>query len=202
MIAPPPELQDDFYYVERPNSNRQEAIYKEALLKHVEVLEDEAEDRELQSHSKIMHHSHIVNTCCDTITRIREKHDVDILFRYKESVKHVHDIVIVGAEHQAHAAKEELLDIMQELRISMVQAKLFGFREKVIAKVNCYFNEMVCFPLDKKTNKITITGMTRGVKYTIIWYTSRPSSLKASPYAGRFVHGGCPRVRIEPVPKL
>ena len=141
-----------------------------------------------------MHDSHIIRTCSDTINRIREKHDVDILFHYKESVEHVHEIVTVGPEHQAHAAKEEFLYIIQELCFSRVHAKLFGFKY--------YFNVVVCFPLGKKSNKITITGMRRGVKYAIIWHTSHPSSLKASPHAGRFLHGGCPRVQIERVLKL
>ena len=143
-----------------------------------------------------MHHSHINGTCCDTITRIREKYDFDILFHYKESVKHVHEIVIVGPEHQAHAAKEEFLYILQELCIYRMHAKLFGPKGKVIAKVKYYFNVVICFPMDKKSTKITITAMRRGMKYAIIWHTSHPSSLKAFP------HGGCPRVEIKRVPKL
>ena len=150
-----------------------------------------------------MHHSYSIGTCCDTITRICEKHDVDILFRYKESIQQVHENVIIGPELQSHSAKKEFLYIMQELHISRVHTKLFRFRGNVIAKVKYYFSVVVCFPLNKKSNKITITGMRRGVKYAmIIWHTSRPSSLKASPHAGRFVHRGCPRVRIEQVPKL
>ena len=117
MIVPPPELQKGFYYVERLNRNCDEA--KEALLKCGKELEDEAEDRKLWSHSETIHHSYIIGTCCDTITRIHEKYDVDILFRYKDSIKHVHEIFIFGTEHQAHAAKEEFIYIMQELYVHL-----------------------------------------------------------------------------------
>ena len=156
---------------------------------------------EFRSHSETMHNSYIIGTSGDTTTRILEKHDVDILFRHKDSVKHIYVIVIVGPEHQAHTAKEEFLYIMQELRISRMHAKRFGFRGNVIDIVKYYFNVVVCFPLDMKSNKIIITAMKKGVNYAIISHTSHPSSLKAFPFAGGYFHRGCPRVRIEHVQK-
>ena len=72
--------------MEHPNSNCEEA--KEALLKHVNELEDQAEDRELRSHSETMHHFHITGTSCDTIISICEKHDVDILFHIQLSTRY------------------------------------------------------------------------------------------------------------------
>ena len=47
-----------------------------------------------------------------------------------------------------------------------VQAKLFGPKGKVIANVKHYFNVLVRFPLDKKSNKISVAGI-KGVEYAI-----------------------------------
>ena len=49
---------------------------------------------------------------------------------YKEVVKHIHEIVIVGPRHQVHTAEEEFLYIMQELCVYSVHAKLLGFGGK------------------------------------------------------------------------
>ena len=72
---------ETLFYVECPNNNCEKA--KEALLKHVKESYKEVEDRELQSHSETMqfYHFHIIGNSFDTITRIREKHDVDMLLQ-------------------------------------------------------------------------------------------------------------------------
>ena len=48
MIVPPPDLQKYIYYLERPSCEED----KEALLKRVKELDDEAEDRKLALESQ------------------------------------------------------------------------------------------------------------------------------------------------------
>ena len=48
-----------------------------------------------------------------------------------------------------------------------VYAKIFGPRRRVIAKVKNYFNVVVRFPLDKKSNKIPVSGIRKGAEYAI-----------------------------------
>ena len=63
-------------------------------------------------------------------------------------------------EHEECISKEVDIDYR-------VHAKLFGLRGKVIAKVSNYFNVVVHFLLDEKSNKITIAGIRKSVEYAI-----------------------------------
>ena len=181
MVVPPPEPPIDPFYTykcaERLAGDSEET--KEALLKRVDKLqsEDGAEDRELLSHCERMQfvpssHSRIVETMCAPITKIREKHNVDIVFRYKETGRRVHQIAILGSVHRTLAAMDEFVHMMQQLEESIskeveidsrVHDKLFGPGGKVVAKVNYRFNVEVRFPPDKMSNTITVVGMRKCV---------------------------------------
>ena len=178
-IAPPLQLQKEFFNAKGPFSNSDDA--KAALPQREDDSEDEPSIREIHGCSEIIqfyihsaYHCHSVGACCDSITRIRKKRDVEIVFRYKGSVSRLQDIVMVCLENQTRSAKAEFLLIIQELEEHIskeveidlrVHVTLFGPRGKAIAGIQNYFNVVVHFPSDESFNKITITGMRKGVEY-------------------------------------
>ena len=172
---PPPELEEDYVYVQGLASNREGA--KKALLDRVKELEDEENDRELRSHRETVqvspkYHPSIIGPRGATITKIRTKYDVDIQLPHQESANN-REIVVVGYEHQARAAIKEILQIVEELEKQVSQevnidyrlhARLIGAKGKNISKVMKQFKVVVHFPGGNKSNKVTISGREENVE--------------------------------------
>ena len=143
---PPFTLQSEYATVHAKGrySDCQEAIKE--LRKRVKEQQDVeiARSRDLPPHSETIqipseYHLHLVDG--GWITKIRERHDVDIQFHYKEDANHLRQIVIVGPAHRT--------------------------RGKAIAKVQKRFNVTVMFPSDKESHIVTVHGMRKNVEDAI-----------------------------------
>ena len=96
---PPLLLESEFVHIVGPNANCSKA--SDALVKRVRELKIEEGKNLLKQRETIKLasecHNHIIRSRLATMAKIREEHDVEIFFNYKENLDlHIHEVVIIG----------------------------------------------------------------------------------------------------------
>jgi polyribonucleotide nucleotidyltransferase len=171
-----PSLDDhlDFITVTGPPSRVEAA--KKAIEQKVQQLDAEKQDRDLRSYKEVMevdsqYHPRIIGKKGATIDKIRKEHDVQIQFPDREGPT-PNAIEITGYEHQAKAARDAIMKIVEELEEQItveveidhrVHSRLIGQRGKAIAKVMEQYKVDIRFPKDKGTDIVTVTGLEENV---------------------------------------
>ncbi|KAG0729485.1 Vigilin [Chionoecetes opilio] len=175
-----PPLQDhsDVIRITGPPANTQRAA--QALRERVVQLEEEEADRQARSYKLTMevdpqYHPKIIGKRGAVITKIREKHDVNIQFpprgSEEESV-----ITISGYERNVEEAKAAILAITGELDKMVkdmveidrrIHSRLIGARGRAIRKVMEEYKVEIKFPRDNAEddpNTVTIMGAPENVE--------------------------------------
>lgn len=151
---------------------------KQAVLVRVSELEADRKDRELKSFALKIEvnpefHPKIIGKKGAVITKIRNDHDVLINFpRRGDSEEHI--ITITGYEENAHKAKDDIMQIVNELNEMVketvrldarVHSRLIGARGRNIRKIMDQYKVDIKFPRsdDQDPNMVTITGLEENV---------------------------------------
>uniref|UniRef100_T1J4B4 K Homology domain-containing protein n=1 Tax=Strigamia maritima TaxID=126957 RepID=T1J4B4_STRMM len=172
IVVPPVNQQSDVIKVSGTPSNVEQA--KLALENRVEQLEKEKMDRTLRSfHLSVevdpKHHPKIIGRKGAVISKIRQDHDVQIQFPEK-GVSEENIITITGYEKNAHAAKETIEKIVQELENMVsedvkidhrVHSRLIGAKGRNIRKIMEQYKVDIRFPRDSDSdpNLVVISGV-------------------------------------------
>lgn len=150
---------------------------KTAIDERVEAYEANRKDRELRSFELKLEidpiwHSKIIGRRGAVINKIRATHNVQISFPRKEDEAD-NIITIQGYEEAAHAAKEEIMKIYNELndlvrenvRVdSRIHARLIGQRGRNIHKIMDEYKVEIKFPKQgEDPDNITIIGAAEAV---------------------------------------
>ncbi|XP_014294647.1 vigilin [Halyomorpha halys] len=179
----------DVYIDIPPNNAQQETIKiigapaavekaKEGIHDEMRKIDEEKEDRKLKSFKLTLevdpdYHPKIIGKRGIVITKIREKHGVTIMFpRRGDPDENI--ITIQGYEDKAHAAKEDILAIVNQLNEltkdeieidSRVHSRLIGARGWSIRKIMEKFQVEIKFPrsTDPNPNLVTIIGQDENV---------------------------------------
>lgn len=173
--VPPPQDQSDTIKITGPPANTDRA--REALKEKVAQLEEEEKDRQARSFQIQMkvdpeYHPKIIGKRGAVISKIRDKHDVNIQFPPRgdpeESI-----ITITGYEKNVNDAKAAILSITGELDKmikdtaeidSRIHSRLIGTRGRAIRKIMEEFKVEIKFPRgDDDPNTVTIIGTRENV---------------------------------------
>ena len=144
--VPPPQEESDIIKITGPPANTEKA--REALREKVARLEEEELDRQAKSFQLRMevdpeYHPKIIGKRGAVITKIREKHDVNIQFPSRSDPEE-RIITITGYEKNVNEAKDAILAITGELDKmvkdtveidSRIHSRLIGSRGRSIRKV-------------------------------------------------------------------
>ncbi|XP_066966353.1 vigilin [Macrobrachium rosenbergii] len=174
--VPPPQEESDIIKITGPPANTERA--KEALKLKVAQLEEEELDRQARSFQIRMevdpeYHPKIIGKRGAVISKIREKHDVNIQFPPRgdpeESV-----ITITGYEKNVNDAKAAILAITGELDKmvkdtveidSRIHSRLIGTRGRAIRKIMEDYKVEIKFPRgDDDPNTVTVMGAEEDVE--------------------------------------
>ncbi|XP_037797231.1 vigilin-like [Penaeus monodon] len=168
--VPPAQDQSDIIRITGPPANTERA--SAALRVKVQQLEEEERDRLARSFSLRVevdpeYHPKIIGKRGVVISKIREKHDVNIQFPPRGDPEE-NFITITGYEANVNEAKNAILAITGELDKmvketveidSRVHSRLIGSRGKAIKKVMEEFKVEIKFPRgDDDPNTVTIIG--------------------------------------------
>lgn len=174
----PPEQRLDIIKITGARSNVQEAI--EAIGRRVEDIEADRKDRELRSFVLKLEvdpewHPKIIGRKGAVINKLRADHDVQISFPRKEDETD-NIITIQGYESAAHAAKDDILKIVEELNDlvketiqidSRVHSRIIGQRGRNIRKIMDDYKVEIQFPreADREDTRdnVTIIGAEEAV---------------------------------------
>lgn len=173
-----PPLQDcsDIIRITGPPANTERAC--QALREKVTQLEEEEADREARSFKLTMevdpeYHPKIIGKRGAVITKIREKHNVNIQFPPRGSAEES-VITITGYEQNVEEAKAAILAITGELDKmvrdtveidSRIHSRLIGSRGRAIRKVMEEYKVEIKFPRDNDDpNMVTIMGAPENVE--------------------------------------
>lgn len=171
----PPEEKLDIIKITGAPSSIEDA--KKAIEQRVEEYEASRKERELRSYELKLEidpiwHSKIIGRRGAVINKIRANHGVQIAFPRKEDEAD-NVITIQGYEAAANAAKDEIMQIYNELNElvrevievdSRVHARLIGQRGRNIHKIMEDYKVEVRFPKQgEDPNGITIIGSPDGV---------------------------------------
>ncbi|XP_076054775.1 satellite-binding protein 1 Dp1 [Oratosquilla oratoria] len=174
--VPPAQDRSDIIRITGPPANVENA--KEALLEKVAQLEEEELDRQAKSFKLTMevdpeYHPKIIGKRGAVITKIREKHDVNIQFPQRDAVEK-NKITIIGYEQNANAARDAILEITgeldnmtkEEVQIDYrIHSRLIGSRGRTIRKVMDDYKVEIKFPRgDDDKNTVIIMGAAENVE--------------------------------------
>ncbi|XP_071529090.1 vigilin isoform X3 [Panulirus ornatus] len=174
--VPPAQEQSDIIRITGPPAHTERA--REALREKVRQLEDEELDRQARSFHICVevdpeYHPKIIGRRGAVISKIREKHEVNIQFPPRGDPKE-HIITITGYEKNVNEAKAAILAITGELDKmvkytveldSRVHSRLIGSRGRAIKKVMEEFKVEIKFPRgDDDPNLVTIMGAAEDVE--------------------------------------
>jgi len=176
ISIPALDLHSDVIKVTGPPAKVESA--RLALKKRVEELEEERKQRELRSFRlevtvPAKHHTKIIGRKGVEVSKIRQAHDVQIIFPSRDS-EQVDVIIIVGLEENTHKAKDDLLSkvqemeemISEEVRIDpRVHPRIIGAKGRSIIKLMDDYKVDIKFPgRDAEENDlIVITGAEENV---------------------------------------
>lgn len=118
-----PQAGENADYVTVYGAPENVAKCREELEERIKKLEEEEQDRKLKSFSLTIdvpakHHPKIVGRKGAVVTKLREKHQVQIQFPSKNSdgeASSSSTITVTGYEQNAYAARDEILSMVQEL---------------------------------------------------------------------------------------
>lgn len=176
IVLSPAELKEDKITITGAPVNVENA--REAVLERVVELEKDRKDRELKSFALQIEvnpefHPKIIGKKGAVITKIRTEHDVLINFP-KKGVAEEHIITITGYEENAHRAKDDIMQIVNELNElvkevvnidARVHSRLIGSKGRNIRKIMEQYQVDIKFPRseDSDANLVTITGSEENV---------------------------------------
>ncbi|XP_042234128.1 vigilin-like [Homarus americanus] len=173
--VPPAQDQSDVIRITGPPANTERA--REALRDKVRQLEDEELDRKARSfHLQVEvdpeYHPKIIGKRGAVISKIREKHEVNIQFPPRGDPEE-NIITITGYEKNVNEAKAAILAITGELDKmvketveidSRIHSRLIGSRGRAIRKVMEEFKVEIKFPRgDDDPNMVVIMGSVENV---------------------------------------
>ncbi|XP_076306465.1 vigilin-like [Tachypleus tridentatus] len=175
--VPAANLESEIIEVSGPPANVSEA--KDALLKRVQELEEEKQERVLRSFHLAVevdpkHHRHIIGQKGTVISKIRQTHKVQIHLPERGDPQQ-NIITIIGYEENAEAAKEDILKIVQkheemvteEVEIDFrVHSRLIGVRGRNRKKIMDRYDVDIQFPRNSEStsNFVMITGLKENVE--------------------------------------
>ncbi|KAK7086534.1 hypothetical protein SK128_008145 [Halocaridina rubra] len=174
--VPPPQDQSDIIKITGSPANTERA--RLALREKVEQLEEGERDRQaraFQIQLKVAseYHPKIIGKRGAVISKIREKHDVNIQFPPRGGPEE--DVItITGYEKNVNEAKEAILAITGELDKmtkssveidSRIHSRLIGTRGRAIRKIMEEFKVEIKFPRgDDNADSVTIIGAVENVE--------------------------------------
>ncbi|KAF2362558.1 K domain type 1 [Trinorchestia longiramus] len=173
---PPASAETDVIKVVGMASNVQDA--KASLLKKVEELEAEEEDKAARSYQLTInvqpdYHSKIIGKKGSVVSKIRDKFGVNIQFPSKNE-EDPSLITITGYEKSCESARQAIIDITGDLdsfvKVSVeidqrVHARLIGYRGKAIRKIMDEHKVSITFPRDETTpDTVVISGAEANVE--------------------------------------
>jgi len=148
------------------------AMCKIELEARVKVIEDEEADRKLKSFELTIEvppqfHSKIIGRKGESVTKIRDAHDVNIQFPKKNDPEQDQNkIRIVGYEEKTELAKKAIMDIVGVLEShvsvdvhidSRLHSRFIGFKGSTLRQIMKKFEVDVTFPRDGG-DEVTVTG--------------------------------------------
>merc|ERR1712183_1123548 len=148
------------------------AMCKIELDARVKVIEDEEADRKLKSFQLTLEvppqfHSKIIGRKGETVSKIRDKYDVNIQFPKKnEPEQDQNKIRIVGYEEKTELAKKDIMDIVGELESHVsvdvhidarLHSRFIGFKGSTLRQIMKTYGVDVTFPRDGG-DEVTVTG--------------------------------------------
>lgn len=167
----PQDQKLDIIKVTGARANIEEA--KIAIAKRIEELEADRKDRELRSFEVKVeidpeYHPKIIGRRGFVVNKIRATHGVQISFPKQDDPQN-NIITIQGYETNAHAAKDEILGIVNELNsmhreeVSIderVHRRFIGFKGRRVKEIKEMFKVEISFPRpeDKDQSLIVIAG--------------------------------------------
>nr|BAN20317.1 high density lipoprotein binding protein [Riptortus pedestris] len=174
--VPGPNTQQEFIKITGAPAAVERA--KEGILDEMRKIDEEKEDRKLRSFKLTLevdpdYHPKIIGKRGSVISKIREKHGVQINFpRRGDPDENI--ITIQGYEDKANSAKEDILAIVNELNEltrdemeidARVHSRLIGARGWSIRKIMEKFQVEIKFPRssDPNPNLVTIIGQEENV---------------------------------------
>lgn len=171
ITIPSAAEQSDLVVINGPPANVQKA--KAALVERIEKLEEEKQDRLLRSFQLTVevdsqYHPKIIGRGGAIITKIRKDNGVQISFPERDDPEK-NIITITGYEKNAHAAKDDILKIVQEqeemakqeVRIDhRVHSRLIGTRGRSILKIMDDYKVDIRFPrsTDPDPDLVVVSG--------------------------------------------
>lgn len=173
--VPPAQDQCDIIRITGPPANTERA--REALREKVSQLEDEELDRKARSFQLKVevdpeYHPKIIGKKGAVITKIRDKHDVNIQFPPRGDAEE-NIITITGYEKNVNEAKAAILAITGELDKmvkdvveidSRIHSRLIGSRGRAIRKIMDEFKVEIKFPRgDDDPNVVVVMGSQENV---------------------------------------
>ncbi|XP_013786055.2 vigilin-like [Limulus polyphemus] len=175
--VPAANSESEIIEVSGPPANVEQA--REALMKRVQELEEEKQDRVLRSFQLTLevdpkHHRHIIGQKGAVISKIRMTHKVQIHLPERGDPNQ-NFITIIGYESNAEAAREDILKIVhkyeemvtEEVTIdSRVHSRLIGTRGRMRKKIMDEFDVDLQFArtTDSNPNLVVIVGMKENVE--------------------------------------
>lgn len=171
ILVPPSAESTDVLKISGSPSNIE--LAKQAISERVKQLDEDKVERELRNFKLEVtvdpkFHPKIIGRRGAVVTKIRQDHDVHVLFPDKTSER-PDLIVITGLEDKAVAAKEDILRIVQELEDlvsqdvdidNRVHSRIIGSRGRGIHKIMEEFHVDIRFPGRESDNPnlVVITG--------------------------------------------
>lgn len=175
IAVPPSSDQSDIIRISGMRENAERA--RVGILDKVKQLDEEKQERDARSHRVELHvdpafHPKIIGKKGVVITKIRQKHDVQIQFPERSGDNAAADptlITIIGYEAKANAAKEEILGLVGDMESqvtvefkvdSRVHRRIIGGRGKGVGKIMDTYHVNVKFPKSGGTDPdlVTISG--------------------------------------------
>lgn len=149
----------------------------------IKQLEADEEDRKLKSFTLTLdvpakHHPKIVGRRGAVVTKLRERHDVQIHFPKKDDSDGGDSITISGYEKNAYAARDEILSMVGELEEMItkeikldrrIHSRIIGARGRNVRKIMDDHKVDIKFPRedDPDPDMVTITGLEDNVEEAI-----------------------------------
>jgi polyribonucleotide nucleotidyltransferase len=167
--------------VSGPPENVRDAIAH--MMKRVEVLEEEAKDRELRNHRESVQvpadlHTKLIGPKGSTINRIRAKFNVNIMVPRADS-EQPEQITVIGYEKDALACKEEIEQMVNQIQSQFTQEttldarihnRLIGPKGKNIKKIMDDYKVEIRFPRqsDPDPNLVAVSGSSEDAVFDCI----------------------------------
>ncbi|RWS27624.1 vigilin-like protein [Leptotrombidium deliense] len=181
ISVPPPSEESDIIKITGAKTRVEEA--RDAILKKVQSLDEEKQDRELRSFKVAIrvdpkYHPKIIGRRGNVISQIRTEFDVQVQFpeRTDDASQPNQDLItITGYEEKANAAKEKILGIVRDLEDHVseeidldyrIHRRLIGSKGRNIKKIMDEFRVDIRFPKpdDENKNRVVISGYPDGVQ--------------------------------------